>query len=98
MPVPAAQNALNLKASPQRTWGWKLYLRKSSKKVAVVAIARKLTVSVWYALRGLLAPLPRIDASPQVKLTQLATATGVKTFRHLGYDSKAASIEEKSAG
>lgn len=92
----SAQNALQQKNSPLHAWGWKLCLRKGSKNVAVAAIARKLTVSIWYLLRGLFAPLKAIDASLQVKLTKLATVIGVKTLRHLGYKSKASFIEEKS--
>lgn len=93
----SAQNALQQRSSPLHTWGWKLCLRKANKNVAVAAIARKLTVSIWYCLRGLFAPLAKIDESLQVKLGKLATAIGLKTIRHLGYKSKAAFIEEKSA-
>jgi len=63
--------------------------------VAIAAIARKLTVSIWYMLRGLFAPLKQIDASLRVKLAKIATAIGVEKIRHLGYKSKAAFIEEK---
>lgn len=94
--VQSAQNALNQKASPLHAWGWKLCLRKASKNIAVAAIARKLTVSIWYLLRGLFAPLREIDPSLQVKLAKLATAIGVKSILHLGYKSKAAFIEEKT--
>jgi len=94
--IQSAQNALQQRNSPLHAWGWKLCLRKPSKNVAVAAVARKLTVSIWYLLRGLLAPLTKIDASLQVKLSKLATAIGVKTIRHLGYASKAAFIEEKT--
>ncbi len=92
--VQSAQNALCQKASPLHAWGWKLCLRKGSKKVAVVAIARKLTVSIWYLLRGLFTPLQQIDTSLEVKLVKLATAIGVKSLRHLGYASKTAFIQE----
>lgn len=93
--IQSAQNALQQKNSPLHVWGWKLCLRKSNKNIAVAAVARKLTVSIWYLLRGLFAPLKAIDATLQVKLSKLATAIGVKTIRHLGYKSKAAFIEEK---
>lgn len=95
--IQSAQNALQQKNSPLHTWGWKLCLRKSNKNVAVAAVARKLTVSIWYLLRGLFAPLQQIDATLQVKLGKLATDIGVKTIRHLGYSSKTAFIEEKYA-
>lgn len=94
--IQSAQNALNQKASPLHSWGWKLVLRKANKNIGVAAVARKLTVSIWYLLRGLFAPLKQIDESLRVKLGKLATTLGVKTIRHLGYKSKAAFIEEKS--
>ena len=94
--VQAAQNALQQKNSPLHTWGWKLCLRKSNKNVAVIAVARKLTVSIWYLLRGLFVPLRTIDATLQVKLQKLATTLGLHTLRQLGYKTKAAFIEEKS--
>ena len=59
-------------------------------------MARKLTVSIWYLLRGLFTPLTAIDATLQVKLGKLATAIGVKAIRHLGYKSKDGFIEEKT--
>lgn len=93
--IQSAQNALQQRTSPLHAWGWKLCLRKSNKNVAVAAIARKLTVSIWYCLRGLFTPLAKIDQTLQVKLGKLATAIGLKMIRHLGYESKAAFIEEK---
>lgn len=92
----SAQNALNQRSSPLHTWGWKLCLRKGHKNVAIAAIARKLTVSIWYMLRGLFTPLKQIDASLGVKLAKIATTIGVKKIRQLGYNSKVAFIEEKS--
>lgn len=94
--VQSAQCVLRQKSSPLHTWGWKLFLRKSSKNVAVTAVARKLTVSIWYLMRGLFAPLQKIDTSLQIKLKKLATAIGVKSILHLGYKSRAAFIEEKA--
>jgi transposase len=93
--IQSAHNALQQKNSPLHLWGWKLCLRKSNKNLAVVAVARKLTVSIWYLMRGLFAPLHQIDASLEVKLGKLATAIGLKTLRKLGYQSKAAFTEEK---
>ena len=95
--VQSAQNALNQKASPLHAWGWKLVLRKSSKNLAVVAVARKLAVSIWYLLRGLFVPLTHIDASLEAKLLKLATAIGKRDLVALGYASRSAFIEDKSA-
>jgi transposase len=94
--IQSAQNALQQKNSPLHTWGWKLCIRKSNKNVAVAAVARKLTVSIWYLMRGLFVPLKTIDATLRVKLNKLATAIGLKTIRHLGFASKKAFIEEKT--
>jgi transposase len=93
----AAQNAMNQKASPLHAWGWKLCLRKGHRNIAVTAVARKLTVSIWYLLKGLFRPLASVDDSLKVKLTKLATAIGLPAIRELGYKSKAAFIEEKEA-
>jgi transposase len=92
----SAQNALNQRSSPLHTWGWKLCLRKSHKNVAIAAIARKLTVSVWYLLRGLFVPLRQLDPTLGVKLAKIATTIGLKKIHQLGYKSKAAFIEEKT--
>ena len=70
--IQSAQNALQQKNSPLHAWGWKLCLRKSNKNLAVAAVARKLTVSIWYLMRGLFAPLTAIDATLRVKLDKLA--------------------------
>lgn len=91
----SAHNALTQRASPLHTWGWKLCLRKSHKNVAVAAIARKLTVSIWYMLRGLFTPLKEADATLRTKLTKIATAIGLKKLRALGYQSSSAFIEDK---
>lgn len=95
--IQSAQNALQQKKSPWHAWGWKLCVRKSSKNVAVAAVARKFAVSIWYLLRGLFAPLTEIDETLQEKLNKLATAIGLKTIRQLGFPSRAAFIEEKIA-
>jgi transposase len=94
--IQSAHNSLRQRNSPLHIWGWKLCLRKSNKNVAVAAVARKLTVSIWYLMRGLLAPLKELDTSLQVKLGRLATSIGVKAIRELGYESKTAFIKEKA--
>ncbi|MEY4006299.1 MAG: hypothetical protein RLZZ221_2395, partial [Verrucomicrobiota bacterium] len=76
---------------------WKLCLRKGHRNIAVTAVARKLTVSIWYLLKGLFRPLASVDDSLKVKLTKLATAIGLPAIRELGFKSKAAFIEEKEA-
>lgn len=93
--IQAAHSALRQKNHPLHRWGWQLFLRTSAKNLAVAAVARKLTVSIWYLLRGLFSPLTEVDASLRAKLDKLGTAIGRMTIHHLGYESKTAFIEEK---
>lgn len=92
----AAHVALRQKNHPLHAWAWKLCLRKSHKNVAVAAVARKLTVSIWYCLRGLFQPLEKIDATLQLKIGRIATALGQKTITLLGFESKEAFIKQKT--
>lgn len=93
--VQSAQNALNQRNSPLHRWGWKLILRKGNRNVAVAAVARKITVSVWYLLKGCFTPLTEVNDTIKEKISKLATAVGVKTIKQMGYRSKKAFVEEK---
>lgn len=95
--VQAAHVALRQSNHPLHAWAWKLSLRKSHKNVAVAAVARKLTVSIWYCLRGLFKPLERTDASLDQKIGRIATILGQKTITLLGFESKAAFVKQKAA-
>ena len=94
--IQAAHVALRQQNHPLHRWAWKLCLRKSHKNVAVAAVARKLTVSIWYCLRDLMPALERVDATLERKIGQIATVLGLKTMRLLGIDSKAAFVKLKS--
>lgn len=94
--IQAAHVALRQKNHPLHAWAWKLCLRKSHKNVAVAAVARKLTVSIWYCLRGLFRPLENVDATLQLKIGRIATVLGKKTITLLGFESTAAFIKQKS--
>lgn len=93
--IQAAHVALRQKNHPLHAWAWKLCLRKSHKNVAVAAVARKLTVSIWYCLRGLFQPLEKTDPSLELKIGRIATVLGKKTITLLGFDSSAAFIKQK---
>ena len=95
--IQSAQNALNQKKSPLHQWGWKLTLRKGHRNIAVAAVARKLTVSIWYLLKGHFSPLTEATETIRVKIHKLATEIGVKTIKMMGYASKTAFEEEKMA-
>ena len=94
--IQAAHVALRQTNHPLHTWAWKLCLRKSHKNVAVAAVARKLTVSIWYCLRGLMPALAEISASLEQKIGRIATVLGQKTITLLGFESKRAFIKLKS--
>jgi transposase len=95
--VQAAHVALRQQNHPLHAWAWKLCLRKSHKNVAVAAVARKLTVSIWYCLRGLFQPIEKIDRSLEQKIGRIATVLGQKTITLLGFESKAAFVKQKTA-
>lgn len=94
--VQAAHVALRRQNHPLHKWAWKLCLRKSHKNVAIAAVARKLTVSIWYCLRGLFQPLAEVDATLERKIGQIATVLGIKTITLLGFETKAEFVKQKS--
>jgi transposase len=93
--IQAAHVALRQTSHPLHSWAWKLCLRKSHKNVAVAAVARKLTVSIWYCLRGLLTPLAQVDPTLEAKIGKIATALGQKVIHLLGHPSKADFVHKK---
>jgi transposase len=62
-------------------WGKKLLARKSSLNLAVAAVARKLTVAVWYLLMGRWTPLEEIDERLHFKIGRIITAVGAATLK-----------------
>jgi transposase len=94
--IQAAHVALRCANHPLHAWAWKLCLRKSHKNVAVAAVARKLTVSIWYCLRGLMPALIEVGPSLEQKIGRIATVLGRKTITLLGFESTSAFIKLKS--
>lgn len=68
-------------------WGKKLLATKGSLNLAVAALARKLTVAVWYLMMGRWTPLEEIDHRLQIKLTQIISRVGKETLEKLGKTS-----------
>jgi transposase len=93
--IQAAHVALRQVSHPLHAWAWKLCLRKSHKNVAVAAVARKLTVSIWYGLRGLFTPLTEVNRTLEGKIGKIATELGQKVIHLLGYPSKADFVKKK---
>lgn len=77
--IEAAQSILRSK-DPLARWGKKLMARKSSKNLAVAAVARKLAVAVWYVMNGKTEPIAELDAQLTVKLYKITAAVGTEAL------------------
>jgi transposase len=76
--VQAAQSILRCSRTPLATWGKKLLARKGQKNLVIAAMARKLTVAVWYLMKGRWSALEELDQPLQVKVTKILSQTGLK--------------------
>jgi transposase len=92
--IQSAQNALVQRTSPLHRWGWKLLVRKH-RHLAVAAVARKLTVWIWYLLKGHFTPMLEADAHLRTKLLKLATVLGKDCLRQMGLDSREAFVNQQ---
>lgn len=95
--VQSAQCLLRQPGHKVGIWGRKVHVRKNHKQVAVVAVARKLAVSIWYVLKGLYQPEEHNDQSLGDKLGKVARSIGAKALRELGYQSYRDFIEKRQA-
>jgi transposase len=69
--------------TPLGQWGWKLFLRKGQRNIAVAAVARKLLVQVWHMLQGHVPTALESDKTLQTKLTKLAVSLGAARRQQL---------------
>jgi transposase len=65
-------------------WGRKLLARKGVRNLAVAAIARKLTVAIWYLMRGRFTPLQELDRRLKIKAGKITSAVGKNALKRLG--------------
>ena len=79
-----ASHALLKYDNPLYRWGLRLKIRKGH-NVAVAAVARKLTVAIWYLLNGMFTPLQEINTTLRIKIRKLAVALGLPALRQMGY-------------
>jgi transposase len=86
--IESAQSILR-SGHPLARWGKKLLARKGSRNLAVGAIARKLTVAIWYLLMGRWTQLEELDASLAVKVGKIITSVGTQGLKQLGQTRKA---------
>ena len=85
--IEAAQAILRSQ-DPLAKWGKKLLARKGSLNLAVGAVARKLTVAVWYLLMGRHTPLEEIDGRLSLKVGKILTNIGAQGLKALGKTRK----------
>jgi transposase len=90
--IQSGQNGLNQRGSPFHKWGWKLLIKKHRNEAAV-AVARKITVSIWHLLKGHFTPLVEASEHLRVKLLKLATVVGKDGLKSLGFDNRDAFVE-----
>lgn len=83
--IQGAQSVLRMgRHTPLGKWGWKLFARKGSRNIAVVAVARKLVVQVWHMLQGNVPTALENDKSFCLKLHKLALNLGAAMRKEMG--------------
>lgn len=88
--IQAAQVVMRQKtgASELRDWGWRLFMRKGHKNVAVAAVARKLAIQLWHLMRGGCVTLADQRRSLETKLQRIFRQLEQSTRIELGYAKK----------
>ena len=82
--IEGAQAILRCGKSPLARWGKKLLASKGSVNLAVAAIARKLTVAVWYLMMGRWTALEELDTRLLAKVGKMITSVGQQGLQSLG--------------
>ena len=85
--VEAAQSILR-SSDPLAKWGRKLAATKSSMKVAVAAVARKLTVAIWYLMSGRWTAVEEMDKRLVYKVGKIVGEIGAKGLKEMGKSRK----------
>lgn len=104
--VECAHTALKYKSSSLHQWAWRLAFRKGytmegphkdtrGRKIAAMAVARKIVTAVWYHLKGL--PFTIADATHTLtgKLFKLARHIGKERVRETGFKTHKEFVLEK---
>ena len=82
--IQSAQAILRTKNHPLARWAKKLAAKKTSIKLAVAAVARKLAVAVWYLMRGRWTPLEELDERLEIKLGKIIGQIGADGLKQWG--------------
>jgi predicted DNA-binding ribbon-helix-helix protein len=86
--IEGAQALVRCSRTPLGQWGRKLSARKGKRNLAVAAVARKLTVAVWYLLTGRWTELEEIDRRLSIKLGKIIGQIGADRLKALGKTAK----------
>jgi transposase len=86
--IEGAQAILRSSKTPLAQWGKKLLARKGQINLVVAAMARKLTVAVWYLLMGKWTPLEEIDERLTIKVGKMIGSVGQQGLQRLGKTRK----------
>ncbi len=87
--IEAAHSILRCAKTDLGKWGRKLLGRKGEIKLVVAAVARKLTVAVWYLMKGRWTPLQEIDDRLVIKVNKIIGQIGTEKLKTLHKDRKA---------
>jgi transposase len=82
--IQGAQAILRCSQTSLAKWGKRLLARKGQINLVVVAIARRLTVAVWYLMMGHWTQLQEVDQRLQIKINKILTEVGAKPIRASG--------------
>jgi transposase len=82
--IEGAQAILRCSQTPLARWGRKLLAAKGSVNLAVAAIARKLTVALWYLMMGRWTTLEEMDARLLRKVSSMISSVGQPGLKALG--------------
>jgi transposase len=74
--------------TPLAKWGRMLMAKKSSRNLAVAAVARKLAVQLWYLLKGQWEEVTEIDRSMSIKVGKIISKVGVEKLKVMGKNRK----------
>jgi len=86
--IEGAQAILRCAKNPLAQWGKKLLARTGRYNLVVAAIARKLTVAVWYLMMGRWSCLEQIDKPLAIKVGKMISSVGAQALKTLGKTRK----------
>lgn len=87
--IEGAQSILRSGKTDLARWSRRLLARKRNINLVAAATARKLTVSVWYLLKGRWTALEELDGRLKIKVGKMISAVGPKALKQMGKSRRA---------